>query len=77
MQRRESAMIFTMREPLETRLEKAFERRMGKSVMPLRVKQVGPGVCRVTDDENGSWVEFDTTAWRIRRIAEHDAEASA
>ena len=57
----------------EERCELAFERRFGQSMLPLYRTTPRQGVVRVRDMETGSWAEYDVTAWRIRRVAEHDA----
>ncbi|WP_407531032.1 hypothetical protein [Methylobacterium oryzisoli] len=63
--------------PLEERLKRAFERRMGQSVLPLVIRPVQEGVHRVIDTETGSWIDYRTTGWRLHRLAEHDAMAQA
>jgi hypothetical protein len=57
---------------LTDKLHAAFKRRMGEPRGALSVALVSKGRHRVTDAA-GSWVEFDTTWWRIRRLAEHKA----
>lgn len=57
---------------MEARCERAFERRFGKSVMPLRRSNPQPNVVRIRDTETGTWAEYDISAHRVRRVAEHD-----
>ena len=60
---------------MESKIEgakRAFTRRFGQSIMPLSVKSDGACV-RIYDPESGSWADYDTTKWRVRRIAEYDA----
>lgn len=49
--------------------KRAFERRYGKSLMPLETwSPQGPGTVHVKDTESGAWAVYDTTGWRIRLI---------
>lgn len=54
---------------------RAFERRFGKSMLPLRVKHRSAKIVHVFDPETGSSADFDCSGWRIRRITEDDANA--
>lgn len=60
----------------EERCKQAFQRRFGKSMLPLSVKPIADGrILRVTDRETGTWADYDVTAWRVRRVHEHDEAA--
>lgn len=58
---------------LVERLTRNFERRMGKSMMPLLIKY-REGYWRVVDTETGSWVDYTTGGFsgRLRRVREQD-----
>lgn len=49
---------------------RAFERRLGRRPADFSIRQVRSGLYRITDLETGSWAEYDTSWWRIRRVAE-------
>lgn len=53
--------------------QRAFERRFGKSVLPLVVKHRSEKVVHVFDPETGSNADYDVSGWRIRRTQEFDA----
>ena len=60
---------------LERRLIRNFERRMGKSMLPLVIKHTGEGIWRVFDPETGSWVQYTIDhgpTGRLRRLNERD-----
>jgi hypothetical protein len=61
------------RHKAEVLAEKAHVRRMGASTIPLEVRWVANNVVRIIDHENGAWTQWDTSAWRIRRVAESEA----
>lgn len=62
--------------------KQAFERRFGRSVMPLAAREFtheNGGQCvRITDRETGSWAEYNISGWRVRLLSgrEHDAMAA-
>lgn len=59
---------------LRMKIERAFTRRFGASMTSLSVKRTDrPNMLRVVDPETGSWADYDVSAWRVRRVAEHDA----
>ncbi len=57
----------------------AFERRFGKSMLPLGVRpfiHANGGQCvRIFDRETGSWAEYNVRGWRITRMRDHDEMA--
>lgn len=65
-----------MRDPvhneMKARVTRAFERRFGKSTMPLVVKAMSFDVWRVVDTETGTWAEYSIRGSRIRRLQEQD-----
>ena len=62
----------------EENAKRAFERRFGKSMLPLKIvsrhRHANGGDCvTVLDQETGSWAEYNISGWRIGRVREHDA----
>lgn len=57
---------------LSIRLTRAFERRFGKSLVPLVIRQKAHGLWRVIDKETGTWADYVLNGSRIRRVAELD-----
>ena len=55
--------------------KRAFERRYGKSMMPLNAYITNEETCHVKDLETGSWAVYDVRFIRIRRLREFDATA--
>lgn len=61
--------------PLHDRLIAAAVRRMKFIPSMCDVRKVSEGRHRVVCAHTGSWIEYDTTAWRIRRVAERVIES--
>ena len=51
------------------RCARAFERTHGYAERLLTESSPRPGVTRIADEHRGIWVDYDTSGWRIRRIA--------
>jgi hypothetical protein len=60
------------------RAKRAFERRFGKSMLPLKATRFkhdnGAECVRIFDPETGSWAEYNIAWPRVGRMREHDAE---
>ena len=56
---------------------RAFERRFGKSILPLKVvgffHENGGECVRIRDAETGTWADYNISGWRVTRMGEHDA----
>jgi hypothetical protein len=53
--------------------KRAFERRFGQSVLPLKVfVPADERVVHVKDLETGTWAVYDVSAWRIRRLRDSE-----
>ena len=54
----------------------AFERRFGKSMLPLATTPFrlddGRDCVKILDPESGSWAEYTISTRRVRRLREHD-----
>jgi hypothetical protein len=61
--------------PLHDRLIAAAVRRMKLIPSMCDVHKVRDGVHRVTCGHTGSWIEYDTAGWRIRRVSEEVIES--
>ncbi len=59
---------------MEERAERAFVRRFGASMLPLRRSNPRDGIVRIRDAETNSWAEYDITKARIRRVAEQEGD---
>jgi hypothetical protein len=57
--------------------KEAFNRRFGKSIMPLGVKRFddeqGRACVKITDTETGTWAEYTICNRRVKLLREHDA----
>lgn len=57
--------------------KRAFERRFGKSMLPLKVTEFqhdnGARCVRIFDPETGSWAEYNIAWPRVHRMREFDA----
>jgi hypothetical protein len=55
----------------------AFERRFGKSMMPLAASRFtlddGRECVKLLDTETGTWAEYTICTRRVKRLREHDA----
>ena len=69
----EALQAFQRENRMAAHAERAFERRFGKSTLPLRQSFPRHGVVRIHDAKTGSWADYDISTHRVRRIAERQA----
>ena len=62
-------MAFTWQAPLNDRLIRAFCNFTGIKVGAFEITKRRPGVHSIKDPKSGAWADYDTTGWRVRRIA--------
>lgn len=58
-----------MRGMVKDRLVLAFRRYFGAASTPT-LTNVGRHLWRAEDAATGAWAEYDTSAWRVRRVSE-------
>lgn len=65
------------RASLDERLRRAHTRNTGTRATDVVVTELRPHLSRTSSPETGAWCEFDTSAWRIRKVAQGDDANSA